>query len=202
MREAASRQADGLQPWESESDLHNQVSAPKLKLRHTNQLQVVVENWQLPHGRDKSLTYMHVTSMYSNITMTGQERKWQIYCLCNSQTDERALNGRGGSQTPFPSGKFQLLHGGTSHTHRSRITPLLIGYFKRRSLAVAPLQRGLTGRKRRKRKSCGLNRGSCDRHSGPSWLVAQSQQLTVDPKVSSQKRICLATPILILQKSK
>lgn len=89
-REAASRQADGLQPWESESDLDNQVSTPKLKLRHTNQLQGVVENWQLPHARDQSLTYM-----YSNRTMTGEERRWQSYCLCNSQTDEGALNAGG-----------------------------------------------------------------------------------------------------------
>lgn len=39
-----------------------------------------------------------------------------------------------------------------THTHRSWVTAPLIGYFKRRSLAIGPLQRGLPEEKEKEKK--------------------------------------------------
>lgn len=84
VHEAASRQANGLQLWERERGLHNQVCCPKLKSFHTNHLQVV-------GGKLAASTYEHINHshtcnkhVHSNITVTRRQMGWQMsYCVCN-----------------------------------------------------------------------------------------------------------------------
>lgn len=49
-----------------ERGLHNRVCCLKLKSLHTNHLQIVVENWQLPHT-SISITHIRAMSMYTVI---------------------------------------------------------------------------------------------------------------------------------------
>lgn len=93
---------------------------------------------------------------------------WQIYCVCIAKADEWALIRRGGDWGACRSAthvfiSWKLCPSSSkvsaftdvvshTHTHRSWVTAPLIGYFKRRSLAIGPLQRGLPEEKEKEKK--------------------------------------------------